>query len=426
MLILLFAILIFLTCLVYKLYNNDLLTPAIWLLLGWDLSVALAFVKFQTWGDISEKTVVVILIGIVSYLMGSFLGHFITIKDKKTTCCFSEGVYLNLQFLVLSLAVMLYTLYVDYDFVKDAAFLGGFIGGDNFLSYARDSMLTEVKMPYSIYIPIALSQALAYFITHSLIDQLINKRNNQYILIKLLCIVAFLLISLLSTGRTMFMHYLLFVLADASILLTMKYGRSQKINNRIIKYGVGSVVTIGFFFVIVEMFFRASKYGIERNMIDQIVIYSSSGIYALNNFLNFPTSPVDNGYETMYNIFSVIKRLGFEVDMGDHALAFTTFAGVKTNVYTALRRYIHDFGYGGMVAIQFAMGMIYQFFYKEIISNKSNLLLYMMYCSFIFAPVFNSVEERFIVNVLSLRSGMIFVFTIVLIKIATRWKNYNR
>ena len=87
---------------------------------------------------------------------------------------------------------------------------------------------------------------------------------------------------------------------------------------------------------------------------------------------------------------------------------------------TIHRRYIHDFGYAGMIIIQILMGYIYEYAYKKIIRKTSNSFNIILYCTFIFAPVFNCIEERFLINVLSLRSLMIVVFMYIIIHLVNR------
>ncbi len=435
MLVLLFILLVVLSYTVYKLFGNDLLAPTVWLLIGWDFSVLFALTKIPDWGNISGKTLLVVLLGVFSFIFGGAIGQNYRIKwrqdsslEAKTVK--SQRLICSPVFLILSVVFLLYTVYVDYRFVMSAAIYGGFSGGTNLLTYARSSMLTDITMPYSIYIPIALSQACAYVITHSIITDLINfneerERNNHWF-IKVICIILFSIISFLSTGRTMIMYYLLFILADICIQLTLVYGRSRRRNKAIIKYGIIVVSVILGLFVFVDIFYRASKYGIERNPIDQVIKYTSSSLYAFDIYLKSPSKATDTGYETLYNVYSILRRIGFDYEKTSNTLPFASFSNVRTNVYTALRRYIHDYGYVGLIIIQIVMGIIYESAYKKIKFGNASTLSIIIYCTFIFAPVFNCIEERFIINVLSLRSLMLVVFMYVIYNFLNRFSLSHR
>ena len=436
MLVFLFVLLVVLTYTVYKVFGDDLLTPTVWFLIGWDFSVLFALTKLPEWGDISGKSVFIVLLGAVSFILGGIVGqNFKIYKRRKISHevireVSNSRLICSPVFLFISLFILLYTVYVDYRFVLSAALYGGYSGGSNLLTFARSSMLTDVTMPYSIYIPIALSQACAYVITHSIITDLISsaeeRKRKNYWLLKAICIFLFSIIAFLSTGRTMIMYFLLFILADVCIQLTLVYGRSRRINKSIIKYGLLTVSVILVLFVLVDVYFRASKYGIERNPLDQIIKYTSSSLYAFDLYLKKPTSAADTGYETLYNVYSILRRLGFNYEKTSNTLPFANFSNVSTNVYTALRRYIHDFGYVGMVIIQFLIGIIYESAYKKIKYGNASSFFVILYCTFIFAPVFNCIEERFIINVLSLRSLMIVAFIYSILHFVNRFSFTNK
>lgn len=430
MLILLLILIAILMLTVYKLSGRDLLSPTMWLLIGWFFSVLFAVTKISDWGDISGKTVTVIIIGLLAFIFGGIIGKYT--KIRRPTQSKHNGLDQNRDmaiicspvFLLFSIIVLLYTIYVDYRFVVRAAIYGGFTGGANLLSYARDSMLNDITMPYSIYIPIALSQACAYIIAHSVISDVIHykerKGGKNYWVIKAICVLLFGVIAFLSTGRTMIMYFLLFILSDVCIQLTLVYGHSRRNNRKIIKYGLLAIAAILGFFIIVDIYFRASRYGIARNPIDQVIKYTSSSLYAFDIYLESPTKASETGYETLYNVYSILRRIGFDYEKTSNTLPFASFSNITTNVYTALRRYIHDFGYGGMIFIQILMGFVYEFAYKKIMRNASYSFNVILYCTFIFAPVFNCIEERFLINVLSLRSLMIVVFMYVIIHLINR------
>jgi oligosaccharide repeat unit polymerase len=416
---------------VYFFSGKDLLAPTIWLLIGWFFSVLFATTKLSEWGDISGKTVIVVFIGLISFIIGGIIGKHTkagkSLSSKEIEINYKQdmGIVCKPVFLVFSIMILIYTVYVDYRFVLNAAIYGGYSGGANLLSYARDSMLNDITMPYSIYIPIALSQACAYIIAHSLIYDVINlkdkKTKGNYWIIKSICVLLFVIIAILSTGRTMIMYFLLFILSDACIQLTLVNGRSRKNNRRIVKYGLIAIVAILGSFVAIDIYFRASKYGVERNPIDQVIKYTSSSLYAFDVYLQSPTKASETGYETLYNVFSILRRIGLDYEKTGNTLPFVSFSNITTNVYTALRRYIHDFGYGGMIIIQLFMGFIYEYAYKRIMRNTSTSFAVIIYCSFVFAPVFNCIEERFLINVLSLRSLMIVAFVYVIIHLINRF-----
>lgn len=419
--------LIFIALFVYQYYGKDLLTPTIWLLFGYLISILFAITKFAEWGDLSLKVICVILLGVTSFIVGGFFANHVLVGKQFNMR--NSYIVTNLKFnrisLFISLMFMLFTAYLNYNYVSRLAYSSGFTGGTNFMTYARNSLADGESMPYSIYIPIILSQMLAYLITYDFIRNIVYKNPNEknYKLLKILCMAVFTLITILSSGRTMLMYYILFILFDVSVSLSVKGQWTKKYNRKIIKYGLISIITIFVAFTLIDVFLRSSQYGTQRNFADQIIKYTSSSLYALDNYIHNRTNAANGNYETMYNIYSLLNRFGFNFKIGVNYLEATNFANVSTNVYTALRRYIHDYGYFGMIIIQFIVGFFYQLVYKKIKKGCASLLTYIMYGTFIYAPVFNCIEERVMINVLSLRSVLMFIFTFVLIKLLRKEKN---
>ena len=67
---------------------------------------------------------------------------------------------------------------------------------------------------------------------------------------------------------------------------------------------------------------------------------------------------------------------------------------MRTNIYSAIRRYIEDYGILGHFFITFFLGIFYGIFFDYTVYNKKKNFLLIMYATFSF-PIYEfSIEER--------------------------------
>ena len=153
-----------------------------------------------------------------------------------------------------------------------------------------------------------------------------------------------------------------------------------------------------------------------NNFFDNIANYLGSSIYALNNFLQRKSSMRSEffGSNTLSGIFMGLRKLGFDIPETSISLEYIQCGYVVTNIYTAFRRYIQDFGICGLIIIQMIIGFIYT---KLLLKNKesnSNGLWAILLAYFYFPIVMMSIEERFFMDVVLVRS----LYTIIYFMIA--------
>lgn len=419
MIFVLFLLLLFMTWIIYLANQRDLISPSVWLLIGYDVSVLFAIPNFSTWGDISLKTFFVILLAIIMFILGNQFSRHISLEGKNSTSMYIDnGLSFGSVVLLIFLAFLVFVAFIDFRYISRLAYIGGFTsGGSNFMTYARYAAQSEGAMPYSIYIPIAIAQVIAYLVSYNLIVDVLDRQKRSNKALEICCIIVYLAITVLSSGRTMLLNYIIFLLAITCISLQLRHGWTSYYNGKIVKYGILAIAIIIVAFWLIDFFLRASMYGTQRTLWNQLSTYTSSGIYALNHFLENPSYASTTGhYETLINIYSVLNRVGFHFEIGSNALEGYRFANVNTNIYTALRRYIHDFGYIGMTLLMFIQGALYGYAYNVIKNGFSTKFGRIMYCTLIYAVVFNCIEERFLLNVVSLRTVIITIATYVLMK----------
>ena len=75
---------------------------------------------------------------------------------------------------------------------------------------------------------------------------------------------------------------------------------------------------------------------------------------------------------------------------------FVEFNGINTNVYTALMRYYSDFGFVSGSILLFLFGNMFSFIYNYIKYKTNNLLLIILYSSYVGYIVLSFHDENFL------------------------------
>lgn len=422
MIYVLFALVILLSCIILAIYNFEIENPAFLMIIGWDISIMIAMTQYKNWGDITERTIFIIILGITGFFLGGLMSKGNTLFPKEREIgeiVFTKG------FIVFALLFYVIYAFLNYRYIQNAAYDSGYSSGENnMLSYVRKNVSEESKMPYYLYISGIVFQAFSYLISYEIIYNFLFKKKISFLILKIFATGITLFVFVMSTGRTLLINYILFVFCSTAIVLKkIKAHNAKKI---LAVFSVSTMIILLVLFVIIDVFFRSSIYGNERNIEDQIALYTSSSVYALDSYIKQGRNDSNDNSETLYSFYSLLRRAGFDTDMkeNDIALGFEYFGNVKTNIYTSFKRYLHDYGILGLLFIQVLLGYFYNAYFYHVISNNSSHFLSIIYCAIIYAPTFSSIEERFFINVLSLRSILLYFCIYILLILVCKKTNH--
>lgn len=193
---------------------------------------------------------------------------------------------------------------------------------------------------------------------------------------------------------------------------------------RIIILGVVAILTFMIIFVLLGLL--ANRFGGSK-IIDTIAFYLGMSIPSLDHFVKTFTLEVRNfGEETLYGIYAILNKFELSsLDLSRH-LEFVDFNGVSGNVYTSLRRYIHDYGYIGLYIVQFYIGVFYGFFYN-LVRKRSNEVLLVGYSVLAYSLVMQGIDEILISNYISISGVNLYLYMLVayflIIKLPKMLKN---
>ncbi len=137
-----------------------------------------------------------------------------------------------------------------------------------------------------------------------------------------------------------------------------------------------------------------------RNPFEIICHYGGLSLPALSVYLEstFLETPY-LGASTFHAVYHKLISLGMEqTDVllnFFHFLPFTNFDGVTTNVYTALRPYIQDYGFWGTCLVMAILGMVYTAMYNYVRLYAKNPVWIVVYANIAWPLVWIMNEDGF-------------------------------
>lgn len=413
MIFFLFVLLILLLLFTAILNKFDIMCPDIWVVSGYVIGAAGSALNYKIWGDISGITVFVVIITIITFLQGSAVGKHLRlqpIKQKKFQFSIPEtNRHLSKSIVIIMNVVMFIVALFYLLYMYENSILGGNTGGwKQMFSYARLALSSNnfLKMGFGLSFLIKFSFGFAYVQTYIVIQDIIYTGRKSVRLFDVLSIILYLIHSILSGGRTKMLYFVVFITTVAIILFRNKNNWDKSSRRAGLKYILFGIVFGLSFFWIIDKTVRGSVYGSTFTMWNQFSKYISSPINALDVYLKAPSRMeffVET--ETLYPLISILNKMGANIPFFNNALEFVSFGKtttVITNIYTASRRYIHDFGYIGLITIMFFQGVIYRSWYETIKSRRIQGLKLLFYGVLVYPVAFYFIEERFLNDLFTL------------------------
>ena len=318
--------------------------------------------------------------------------------------------------LIVSL-LMLVIVYVYFEKTMQFSIqAGNKVGISQMIHFARiayNSTKYNTDLGIILNQGILLSKFIAYFFSYTIIFNVVNKKFKIQNLSYFLPILIYGLILILSTQRATMMAFVSFVLVVYMILVKKIRLKANKYIFRVAFISI--FVVMGLFLV----FGLATGKTQTKGLMDTLMIYSGSSILALNIWIMDSTKSAFFGETTLRLFYSGLGKFGFDVPV--YEKYFFDLVRVKdqiwTNVFTPFRRYIQDYGYTGLIIIQFMVGFIYGLTLKYVIRSKNCILGPILYAFFFYPIFFYSIEERIMTVYFSLSTiySVFYILTLTIV-----------
>lgn len=329
--------------------------------------------------DISFRCYLVLILSLIFWLIGDLISNQ-AFKNKRKKLSVNP-IDISKTSLIICCIIIASTGFEEYiRFIK----IGKYLGGTNFLSYyglVRESVVegqnsgmstNPYKVNYLISAFITLSRCIVYFLLsiYYVNFHYSGIRKYRYVI----PVVFYIPILFFSTSRSSFIE--LFAITFLISQMIKLQSNNWKSNN------FPLFIRLAFFGLIFSTalyilgFVRSNGIGgIDQNeMINSLSKYIGSSIFGLDQFLTKPIPQSQYlGEQTFPIIYLILEKFGMITNhIPLHAEFFTLENGHKSNVYTALREPIIDYGINGMLVSRICMGFIYGFYFKYFFFNKNN------------------------------------------------------
>lgn len=399
-----------------------ILSPDIIVMGVFSISIIVACLNFNFWGDISGLTFCIILLSIIMFNLGSFFVKKDVIRPRPDNPKYLQ-LYIPNNISIVVIAFMVYVTYLDY---QDTVKIAGEAGLPFFalIALARKNLYIEATaMDHSawlyqgLYICKAFSLIYIYIIFYQ--KKIMGQKIN---LLYFVPVVLYIIQAFLSTGRTDFIHVIYAIIIIYYGMTKSKQRWLPKHEKNFFKYIYGGlIVFLGLFFFLASV--RSEG---EAEIAKSIRNYVGSSIMAYDWYLNhygiYSTASYW-GEQTQLFYYSVARAFGLTKMSGVSVLPECYISGEMTNIYTCLYRYTHDYGIFVMFVILFFVGFFYtKFFYR--LQRTEEIGLSLIFYAYLSSPLVEfSIDERLFSTLLSARTLFVCIYIYLLFKIMIRRKS---
>lgn len=428
LIIMLFCVLL----LSYFISRGDLISPWFLSVVFYLISSLVAVINIDKWGEqIHAKTVLIIILGLIAFGIGQMLSGVVKLNINGTGNNGIKKINIPQYKIFWTFTIGMLIVFLTFKRLIEIAYIGGYSGNGYFLNYARIALINyDVSWGNVIGILQFFAKGIGYIFIYVFVNNIFYerkltlgvKKNYRYIL----PIIPSILLEIMGTGRSGFIRLTAMIFFLGIIRWKIKNGwkNTSKKNLKIIL--IAFIALICFYIIFINLGDLTGR-NLVYKINDTISIYTGGSIVALDNFLDsFQCDHFDFGEETLYGVKYILSLLGFDVLVENRHLEFTYFNnGFSTNVYTALGRYIHDYGYLGMILIQFFIGGFFGSYYKLIKSRNKNDVWVIIYAYIANALVMQSIDDSFLTVFLSVSQIFSILFILVCYKIFVKNKHIH-
>lgn len=403
----LFFLLLLLSILSFFLFDFDVMEPANIFLSTMTASALFGALNVQRWSlSVSFFTLFIVLGGVLSFLIGSFFSYF---ELRKIASDYRNDNYTGADVRVYNANIKIFILCIvsvillgfSFKEVYDLALQLGNTGGiSTMISTVRYPMeRQEVSFSRWMSYRSLFVQSVCYVYIYIFFDNLLNE--NKIYIKYLLPIFIYIPFTILTTGRMDILFLLVYTVTVFSILYFKKkhYSIASKKIICIVLF-ISAISFLGIF--LLYGFFTGKVVTEERTPFVIISHYVGLSFPALDKFLNgYSVESLYIGNNTFSGIYNNLISLGIDLPRPNIFLDFIEFEGINTNVYSAFRRYIEDYGIIGMMAVLFIFGSMFSFVYNYILKKKNNKYLIIMYATYAWTLVLSFHDEKFIMGIIN-------------------------
>lgn len=223
-----------------------------------------------------------------------------------------------------------------------------------------------------------------------------NCIHKKYVAINNILLVPVLIyiVSIVFTGgRQSFIYFVIFGIVTSSFEICRKYNWTTK-GTKVVVYIYAGFLAF-FLLLFVSMGILGHKIASPLDTLRVLGHYAGTNISAFDVFLHrdYPDTQY-LGTMTLTGVYAKLQSYGYPAPVS-YIKEFTAFDGITTNVYTAFRRYIQDYGFVGFSFIMLILGLWYSSWYQYLKRVSYSSLGLIIYATYVFPVFLFCREERF-------------------------------
>lgn len=396
----------------FKLSKGDCFNLPFLLIAGYFVSAFCCLYNKKNWAvDLSFYTLIIIMVGILSFMIGSAVGDRIILKHTSNQLhtgnrCVDiyQIVHAGESYWKL-LVVCLFDLAVIYFLYKDIVRIAGIrvvSWGNLFYNFRSNLADDSLNVGYSSFVNFGLrvTRPFAYLYAVILIGNCVDPTVTRRKKVRLFYGIPILLYAFQVILQGHRIPLIGLIIAFVFLIYYFKqyncgWKMKLKVTTALRIIVFFSFICIGFYYVK----FFIGKLQESNGVIYYITNYLGGSLQLLDMYLK---DPMDNGHETFAAVVDSLKRFGLFTGVKtvvQHEYRYASTGIYIGNVYTGFRNYYNDYGVIGVCFFSAFLGFIFSNFYKHLrkIQNWTinGLFTLILYSSFLYSVVFHFFTDYF-------------------------------
>ena len=422
--------------------EGDLFFPSNIVMLMYLLSLFFLVGEMNKWsGNISSKSLILLLLGLTVYLVFSLttlkiFSRVSLLKKKQNSTRVKLTAKQALPVIAdgITVLIIIYEIfaivkyYIDIKNISSSirtySSFGEMIGNyRNAAAYGNLNISISTFSAYNYQIMLALAYIYAGIVIQYIVSK--QKTSLKWKILHYSPIIIYGACTILTGGRNPLINLGLAIIVMYFIKLKQIKGKNPLRFKTICKLVLGGSVALISFSSFRGLVGRTSDY----TTFDYLAMYIGAPIKLFDLFINSAQQITHRfiGQETFTSFLGDIGK-----DVGSSNLEFRSSNGFGLgNVYTPFRRYYSDFGIWGLIILTAIQSFFYSFYYSKLVNNKvKGIDICTILYSYLFVGVvYYSVDERLYTYFLSWYTikGIIFmiIFSVILPKIKLNSRKIN-
>ena len=427
-----------LLCLLFVVHKQDIMYPSVILCIVYLICIAFAMYNYDVWDmqSYSGEAVALTLIAVGCFAFVGVIVEKALFSNRRYVSGISQESWNRIDEIQIPIWVIvadiLYCMITMVWYFSEVRRIAGPASNWTMLMNAYRTRAVamldaEERMPYLLVQMTRLVTVQGYFFGYVLVNNLIARRFKARDVCLIPAVVAIGLYTIINANRFELLKVAAFFLIASYILWHRKYGWNRNLSMKYARIGVVSLMAllIGFY-SLKDAVGRIST----ADPMYYISNYVGSGIRSFDLYLQSPpSSSTIWGKETFYAINQTLSRFGMDELLYTKHLEFRNINGLSVgNVYSALRRYHHDFGTMGIIVLPSIFSFFIHYAYCKIKYSTSRKADFrsLIYCLIFFVVPMFPIDDHFFSTVLSslyiVNIFLLYVFYLALIRKRVRFR----